>query len=165
MENQVETLVKEFFEKLDISLDSIEVNSEEEHENIYNIKIMTQESGLLIGPHGKNLDAIQNILKLVCCQATGEKIKLHLEVNDYMKSKDDRLFDFIKSKISYVEKSGKDIKLPFYSAYERKKIHWYVSDYGNDSIFTKSIGEWKDRRLYICKQWEKLSIDIDGDDI
>jgi hypothetical protein len=40
-----------------------------------------------------------------------------------MKSKDDRLFDFIKSKIRLVEKTGKDIQLPFYSSYERKKIH------------------------------------------
>jgi hypothetical protein len=33
------------------------------------------------------------------------KVKLHLEVNDYMESKDERLFSFIKSKIELVEKS------------------------------------------------------------
>jgi predicted RNA-binding protein Jag len=52
-----------------------------------------------------------------------DKVKIHMEVNDYMKTKDDRLLDFIKKEISYLEKTGKDIKLPFYSAYERKKIH------------------------------------------
>ena len=33
------------------------------------------------------------------------------------------LDDFIKSKIRFLEKTGKDIQLPFYSSYERKKIH------------------------------------------
>ena len=69
----------------------------------------------------------------------GEKIKLHLEINDYLQSKDEKLFSFIKSKIILVEKNSKDIQLPFYSAYERKKIHSYVANYGNDKIFTKSI--------------------------
>jgi predicted RNA-binding protein Jag len=94
-----------------------------------------------------------------------EKIKLHLEVNDYIKTKDDRLFDFIKKEISFLEKTGKDIKLPYFSSYERKKIHSIVHKMENKSIYTKSIWEGKDRRLYICKQNPKLTIDIDWDDI
>ncbi len=82
-----------------------------------------------------------------------------------IKSKDDRLFDFIKLKIVYVKKSHKDFCLPFYSAYERKKIHQFISEMKNDSIYTKSIWEWKDRRLHICLQGKKLSIDIDWDGI
>jgi predicted RNA-binding protein Jag len=55
-----------------------------------------------------------------------EKVFIHIEINDYMESKDNRLFEFVKSKIDFVEKSGKEVILPFFSAYERKKIHSYV---------------------------------------
>ncbi|MFK7780381.1 MAG: R3H domain-containing nucleic acid-binding protein [Candidatus Gracilibacteria bacterium] len=164
MQNDIKALVGEFFDKLNIKIDSLKVNNVEES-NIYNIKIETEESGLLIGPNGKNLNVIENILKLMSSKKIGERIKLHIEVNDYIKTKDDRLFDFIKSKIRFIEKTGKDVQLPFYSSYERKKIHGFVSEMGKKSIYTKSIGEGKERRLYICKQEQKLTIDIDGDDI
>lgn len=164
MENDIRALVSEFFEKLNVKIDSLEVTNVDES-NIFNIKIETDESGILIWPHWKNLNMIESIIRLMCSKKVGEKIKLHVEVNDYIKSKDDRLFDFIKSKIRFIEKNWKDIQLPFYSSYERKKIHWFVSELENKKIYTKSIWEWKDRRLYICKEEQKLTIDIDWDDI
>lgn len=163
MEKQVDNIIKEFFEKLQIQIDNIEISVEEE--TIYNVKIETPDSWVLIWPHGKNIDAIQSILRLIVSKALDTKASLHLEINDYMKSKDERLFDFIKSKISFVEKSWKDIRLPFLNSYERKKVHSFVAELNNSKISTKSMWEWKERRLFICKEAEKLSIDIDWDDI
>ena len=163
MNNNVWILVTDFFEKLEIISTSIDIITEEE--NIFLIKIKTEESWILIGPHWRNLENLQFLLKLMISNLIWNKIKLHLEINDYMKSKDEKLFSFINSKITLVEKNNKDIVLPFYSAYERKKIHWFVSKNGNKDIYTKSIWEWKERRLYICKKDEKLTIDIDWYDI
>ncbi len=164
MENEFTALINELFHKLNIKLDLIELKKEE-NSNIFNLKIKTEESWLIIGPHGKNLDAIQNIIKLMISKHTWEKIKLHLEVNDYIKTKDDRLLEFIKKEISYLERTWKDIQLPYFSSYERKKIHSIVHKMKDDSIYTKSIWEGKERRLYICKEKPKLTIDIDWDDI
>lgn len=51
-------------------------------------------------------------------------------------------------------------------AYDRKKIHSYISEKHSGHIFTKSIGEEKDRRLFICKKSDmSASIDINGTDI
>jgi predicted RNA-binding protein Jag len=66
-----------------------------------------------------------------------ENIIIHIEVNDYLKSKEDKLLNYIKNKIDYVKETNRDFKLPFFSAYERKKIHSYVSDLNSD-IYTKS---------------------------
>ncbi len=164
VQRDIKALVWDFFDKLNINISTLEIDNIEES-SIFNIKIETEESGLLIWPHGKNLNIIENILKLMSSKRVWERIKLHIEINDYVKSKDDRLFDFIKSKIKFLEKTGKDIQLPFYSSYERKKIHWYVSEMKDKWIYTKSIWEWKERRLYICKQEKKLTIDMDWDDI
>jgi len=164
MKNDVELLAKELFERLNIELDLLEIKQVEES-NIFNIKIETEESGIIIWPNGKNLNIIENILRLMSSRKVWERIKLHIEVNDYMKTKDERLFDFIKAKIRLVEKNWKDIQLPFYSSYERKKIHWFVSELWKKTISTKSSWEWRERRLYICKEAPKLTIDIDWDDI
>ncbi len=164
MQESIEKLTKELFERLNIKLDTLKIQNVEES-NIFNIKIETEESGIVIWPNGKNLNMIENILRLMSSKNIWERIKLHIEVNDYMKTKDERLFDFIKAKIRLVEKNWKDIQLPFYSSYERKKIHWFVWDLWKKTISTKSIWEWRERRLYICKEQPKLTIDIDWDDI
>jgi predicted RNA-binding protein Jag len=82
-----------------------------------------------------------------------------------LKSKDDKLKNYIISKVKIVENSWKDLKLPFFSSYDRKKIHSIVSEYNNPKIYTKSIWEWKERRLFICRVDEKVTIDLDWNDI
>ncbi len=163
MEQKIKSLTSTFFDNFWMKINSIEVINEEK--NIFLIKIKSDESGLLIWPNWKNLDHISNILKLILKNNLEEVAKIHVEINDYMKSKDDRLKSHIISKIKIVEKTGKDLVLPFYSAYDRKKIHSIVSDYKNDKIYTKSIWEGNERRLYICKLNDKITIDLDWDDI
>jgi len=163
MVEKIKSLTDTFFENFWIKINSLEVINEEK--NIFLVKIKSDESSLLIWPNWKNLDHISNILKLIIKNNFEENIKIHIEINDYIKSKDDRLKSHIISKIKYVEKSWQDLMLPFYSAYDRKKIHSIVSEYKNDKIYTKSIWEWNERRLYICKINERITIDLDWNDI
>lgn len=74
-------------------------------------------------------------------------------------------YNIYNNQIDFLKKSWKDVEMPFLSAYERKKVHSFISDMWDDYIFTKSIWEWAERRLFICTKGEKLEIDIDWDDI
>lgn len=65
-------------------------------------------------------------------------------------------FDFVKNKIEFVEKTGKDIVLPFFSAYERKKIHSFVAELWNNKIYTKSSWEWKEEECIFVKKTKNL---------
>lgn len=158
----VKKITSEFFEKMLVELDSLEVIQEDE--NIFYVKIKTTQSSLVIGYSGKNLEDIRTILKGILSKINGKNVVLHLEVNDYLSKKEDKLFDFIKKKIEIV-KTGREVILPFFNSYERKKIHGYVSELKDDTIFTKSIGEWEERRMHICKKSKNITIDMDGIDI
>lgn len=162
MEEQIKNIVEKFFSKMLIDFSSLEVVKE--LENIYYIKLESTDSPLLIWTRGKNLEEIKSILKIIINKQTEDNIIIHIEINDYLKSKEDKLINYIKGKIEFVKKTWNDFKLPFFSAYERKKIHSYVSTLKSD-IYTKSEWEWKDRRLYICKKNNKITIDSDGVDI
>ena len=94
----------------------------------------------------------------------GKFVQIHVEVNDYLQKKDEKLYQFIEQKISFVKQSGKEVILPFFSSYERKKVHAYVSSHGGN-VYTQSIGEGKERKIHLIKKDEKMSIDLDGDDI
>ena len=162
MKDAVEKIASEFFEKL--WADYSELSVQEEAENIYRISLKSEDSHLLIWPHGKNLEVLTHILKLLIAKLSEWHINLHVEVNDYLEKKDEKLLSFIASKIHYVKDSGKDVVLPFFTAYERKKVHSFVSQKWG-SVYTESRWEGKDRRIHLCKQEEKMTIDLDGDDI
>jgi predicted RNA-binding protein Jag len=156
------TLCQDFFEKL--CLDFSELNIEAQAEHIYHVSLQSEDSHILIGPHGKNLENLSQLLGLLISKQTGERCRVHVGVNDYLEKKEEKLERFIQSKIDYVKESGKEIILPFFTAYERKKVHSYVSEkWGN--VFTQSIGEGSERRIHLSKKDEKMTIDIDGDDI
>lgn len=163
MQEKIKDIALDFFTKLDLVIDSIEIENPEN--NIYDIKLKSVDSPIIIGHSWDTLRDIKNILSMIINKTLWDKFIIHIEVNDYMESKDKRLFDFVKSKIDFCEKSGKEIILPFFSAYERKKIHSYVSELNNDKISIKSVWEWKDRRMHISKKEIKLTIDLNWNDI
>lgn len=163
MLEKIKILTSDLLENLWITIEEIDI-SEQKQWN-YNIKIKSPDSWLLIWQRWKNLDSLSNIIRLMTKKLSEQKIKIFLEVNDYIQSKDQNLKNTIIEKIKNVESSWKDLMLAFYNPYERKKIHSIVAEYWNKKIYTKSIWEWEERRLYICKVDEKLTIDIDWDDI
>ena len=59
---------------------------------------------------------------------TSTFVHVHLEVNDYMKQKDEKLMRFIDSKVVLIQSSGQSIRLPSLTPYERKKAHSYIAD-------------------------------------
>lgn len=162
MKETVEKIAQDFFQKLGIEMKQISVS--EEAQGIYRIKIESDDSHLLIGPHGKHLEVLSSIIRLILGKALGEHITLHLEVNDYLEKKDEKLFSYIRSKMDIVEKTGQEFRLPYFSAYERKKVHSFVGEQSG-RIYTKSEWEGEERRIFLCKKDEKMTIDIDGDTI
>lgn len=151
-----------FFDKMWVNLDSLEVTQEDE--NIFYVKLKTKDSSLLIWYSWKNLEDIRTVLKAILSKINWKNLVLHLEVNDYLSKKEDKLYDFISKKIEIV-KSWKEVILPFFNSYERKKIHSYVAQLKDETIFTKSIWEWEQRRIHIYKISKNMTIDVDWIDI
>lgn len=156
-------IAKDFFQKLCIEVS--EVNVREEANDVYYIKVQTPDSGIVIGPKWRNLDDIQTVLRIILNHTLGKNIILHIEVNDYLQAKEEKLLAYVKTKMELVEKSGKDFRLPYLTSYERKKVHAFVAELANPNIYTKSLGEWSERRLHLCKKDEKMTIDIEWNDI
>lgn len=158
----ITTLAQDFFTKLWVDFSELLV--QKETDNIFRINLKSNDSHILIWPHGKNLENITYLLRTLIQGKTESFINIHVEINDYLEKKEEKLLRYIQGKIDYVKESGKEIILPFLSAYERKKVHSYVSENGG-GIYTQSQWEGKERRIHLCKKDEKMTIDIDGDDI
>jgi len=155
-----------FFEKMGIVIESLSADMEDTETCLITLK--TPDSGILIGFSGKKLEDVRNVLSLICTKIPEfKRVKFHLEINDYLAQKDEKLRTFIEKKLR-IAQSGKEVILPFFNAYERKKIHSIVTEFGDESLSTKSVGEWDERRIHIVpanQEPKELSIDLDSVDI
>jgi predicted RNA-binding protein Jag len=146
MEHIIFPLVNEFFMKLGIIVTTITVDQIRED---INIRVETPDSALVIGIHGKNIEIFQYLLSRIIERTMKEHIHVHLEINDYMKQKEEKLYHFLDSKIKIVTTTGQLVKLPSLSPYERKKAHWYIADKHIVGLSTQSEWEWTERILIL----------------
>lgn len=142
----MQAFLQEFFSNLGITITSLEVK--EEWEDI-SVRIETPDSPLLIGVHGKNIESFQHIIGRLAEKKLGRFIRIHLEVNDYMKAKDERLYAFLDGKIAWVRESGKSFQIKNLSSFERKKAHSHISDQKIEWLSTKSEWEWDARMIVL----------------
>lgn len=146
MQETVSELVKQFFVGLGIQLTSVDTQFDKTD---VNIRIETPDSALIIWMHGKSLESFSHLLGRMVERLMGAFVHVHLEVNDYMKSKDERLFRFLDSKIAFAMSTGKAIRIPNLTSYERKKAHGYISEKNITWLSTHSDGEWTERALML----------------
>ncbi len=142
----MQEIIENFFRGLGIELTSVTLSEEEDD---ISVRIETPDSPLIIGMHGKNLEIFQHLLSRMIEKKLGHFIHLHLEVNDYMKSKDERLYRFFDSKIAFAMESGKTLHIGNLNSYERKKAHTYIAEKKIAGLATKSEWEWIARSLTI----------------
>ncbi len=146
MENNLLPFVTEFFTKLGIITNTITIT--EKWDDI-NIQIETPDSALLIGMHGKNIEVFQHLLSRMIERKVDKFIHVHLEVNDYMKLKDEKLFRFLDSKVAIIQSTWNPIRMPSLSSYERKKAHGYIADKNIPGLKTQSEWEGAERALVL----------------
>ena len=146
METTILTLVTEFWNGLGIATTSLTVDIVWED---INIRVETPDSALLIGMHGKNIEIFQHLLSRMIERKTEKYIHVHLEVNDYMKQKDEKLMRLIDSRIILIQSNGLSIRLPSLTPYERKKAHNHIAEKQIVWLSTQSEGEWAERALVL----------------
>ncbi len=151
MHETVEKIAREFFTLMGIEVEDVVAETEDEKRRIFRVTVKTPDSKLLIGVHGQTLEHLRHLVGRLAERATGSKsVLVHLEVNDYLQSKDRHLFRRIDERVESLLRTGGETALdPELSSYDRKKIHAYVSEKGIEGLTTKSVGEGMARCLHL----------------
>lgn len=144
IENKIEKIILEFFEKM-----GIEENPEEFEitEDTVSFKIKSNEPEVLIGKRGKTLTRIQSLLAKIINKQTGSKFFINFDVNDYKKRKIDYLEEIAKETAEEVTLSKEEKILPPMTPFERRIIHITLSE--NTSVITESEGNEPERKVVI----------------
>jgi predicted RNA-binding protein Jag len=99
--------------------------------------------------HGKSLESFTHILSRMIERVTGSFVHVHLEVNDYVKAREEKMYRFLDSKIILVMATGKPAQIANLSSYDRKKAHSYISDKAITWLSTHSEWEASERHLVL----------------
>ena len=105
------------------------------------------DMGLLIGHHGKTLDAIQELTRMVVGRHLDERVRVIVDVEDYRKRRETRLEEHAVDVAARVLRSGVEEALEPMNPFERKIVHDAVAQI--DGVESSSRGEEPDRAVVI----------------
>ena len=125
------------------------VRLEKKDDGAYRVNIESEEPSLLIGHHGENIHALQNIIRVIVWnKKPEEKINIILDIDNYRKRQEENVLTMAERKVETVRKTMEEQSLPPMSPYFRRLIHLHLAGKFED-ITTESVGEGDHRYLTI----------------
>lgn len=112
---------------------------------IFNIE--TDKSGLVIGKHGKIINALQTLVQVMIHRTERRRTTILLNVGDYRDRRSNVLEQIAQRTADQVLKTKQTVILDPLPAYERKQIHAYLSKV--DHVSTHSEGKDPNRYLVV----------------
>lgn len=143
IKNFIEDYVKTFGKKFGVKL-SCNIYEEE---NIFYVRIKSDNNSILIGKQGKTLNSLQYMIRKAISNQCGFNVSVNLDVSNYKKKIDNKFETEIKQIINEVMQSKIETKLEPMNSYKRRLVHSIASNYYN--IETFSVGEEPDRYTII----------------
>ncbi len=154
MENDIKDILHELLTKMDIPYSSIEIELTEDGKT-YRANIESEDSSLLIGKHGENMQALQTIAKLIVYKKFPEnkEFSLTIDVDNYRLRQEESVIEMANRKADYVRQTGRSQSLPPMSPYFRRVVHMHLMQPEFDDLMTESHGQGSYRQVKI-----KLSV-------
>ncbi|MBU0668115.1 KH domain-containing protein, partial [Patescibacteria group bacterium] len=95
----------------------------------YRVNIESEEPSLLIGHHGENIHALQNIIRVIIWnRKPEEKVNVIVDVDNYRKRQEENVLNMAERKVETVRRTHKEQSLPPMSPYFRRLIHLHLAD-------------------------------------
>ena len=141
---KVKQITEDLLKRLDVT-GQVAVDVDET--GAFRVHIETEETGLLIGFHGKTLESFQIILGLLVSKELEQWVKVYVNVGDYREKREEALMLMAQHAAERALAAGRPIELPHLSPSERRVIHLTLA--GDERVETESVGEGASRTLLV----------------
>ena len=116
-------------------------------QDIPTYRIYSNNDSLLIGKGGKNLEALQIVLRQIVNIETGINYKFFLDVSDYKEKNEHHLEILARRLAREVATTKIEVKMDSMNSYERRIVHNVLTN--NKKVYTESVGEEPNRCVVI----------------
>ena len=144
VEEKIEQFIKGLLEHMGSNAVPHAVKGED---NTYNVELVGEDLGYLIGRRGDTLDAIQHLANYSVNRGVEGHLRINVDAEDYRAKREDSLRKYAPKKAQQVLKAHRRTTLEPMNAYERHVIHAALQDMEN--ITTYSTGTEPNRRVVI----------------
>ena len=131
---------------LDAITDGTEINV---HRNRTEMRfdVSGGDSGILIGKKGQTLEAMQYLLEKMVRDTNPKRLRIKVDVEGYLKSREDNLIKQSKNLAQKVKKTGKPVVVGQMNPNDRRIVH--VALKGHPGVRTQSKGDGFIRKILI----------------
>ena len=146
MEEEIETanrLMMDLLQKMNVEA---EVNSYLK-EGMVCIDITGDREGILIGRHGRTLDALQLLINRMVNRRIKEPVRIVVDIDSYRSRRADALARMAVRVGDRVKTTGKSMTIGPFNAHDRRIIHIALKE--DPSLRTESIGEGDIKKISI----------------
>ncbi|MEK7140949.1 MAG: R3H domain-containing nucleic acid-binding protein [Patescibacteria group bacterium] len=142
--DQVKAITEDLLKRLEV-VGTVAVDLDET--GAYQVQIDTDETGLLIGFHGRTLESFQILLSIIVSKKLAAWVKVYVNVGDYRQKREETLMLMAQRAAERAISFGKPVELPSLSPSERRVIHMTLG--GDERVETESVGEGMNRTLVV----------------
>ena len=114
----------------------------------YQVELVGQDLGGLIGRRGETLDAIQQLTGYAVNHGQSKRVRIHVDAEGYRAKREESLIRLAHKVAGKVVKYRRDVTLEPMNAYERHVIHTALQD--TPDVTTYSIGTEPNRRTVVA---------------
>jgi spoIIIJ-associated protein len=141
----IEKLTKELFSLAGVD---VKINVLENEEGTYEVNLeTTEETGLLIGFRGENINAIQTVLGIMVKGVTGEWVRLIVNIGDYRQKQEQKLIELAEQSANRAIETKEPQPIYNLTAGQRRIIHMHLAK--RNDVVTESQGEEPERFLVV----------------
>jgi spoIIIJ-associated protein len=152
---EVAAMAKSTLEKIiSFVVDDATVTVKTEPESV-RLEVEGGNSALLIGKHGRTLDALQYIVQRAVHKQKRTKVRLSIDVEGYRDRRKASLTQLAQRLGDKVKRSGRPATIRPMSAYDRRIVH--VALKNNAAVRTQSMGTGSFRKLVIHPERKQRS--------
>ena len=145
--SEVIEYIKEIIQNIGNALVSKITTKVSDIDDVLNVSIYSEVNPILIGKDGKNLSAIQTIIKQAIFRKFNRSVKISVDIANYKNKKIKNLKYEVSKIAKEVLNSKIDAHLDPMNSYERRIVHTLISEYKN--LETISEGEEPNRYVVI----------------
>ena len=142
--DEVRAITEDLLKRLEV-VGSVAVDMDET--GAYQVHIETEETGLLIGYHGRTLESFQIMLGIIVSKKLETWVKAYVNVGDYREKREETLMHIAQRAAERAISFGHPVELPNLSPSERRVIHLTLG--GDERVMTESVGEGMNRTLVV----------------
>lgn len=111
------------------------------------LDITGEDLAVLIGRHGKTLDALQFLVSAITVRAIGFRYPVVIDVEGYKSRQRDKIESIARSSANRAASQHRSVKMRPMTPYERRIVHIALRD--DDRVDTASEGEGSARHVVI----------------